>query len=856
MVTGATVISIFDDITNQSDGTKNPFRKSATASTNYRSQLRSGANNLEQVSLWKGERLATSLSQLQEAIDPSNEARGGYGTEELFSNTNMTKTISVQPFENATYEGKLKLSPSSDEWISTSRRPAIVNNDNGAEAVLRFLQNETALLNGLTGTQWNSVETTILSRDVSTETVRDFSRIGNGVGFDATRTINTTTVSEETLTGTQTDLQFNDIEESTGDRVLNVGIVHFIRSRDIGIYASGLKPNTRIYVYFDGIDVSRYCAPTAGFIEYGQHENVPVYENPTDLIDVNASVLPDTRTVDAETTFNTTELNHYNIPMYTTAETGEAFLTFRIPNNRDLQFRTGFKEVKVTSSPINNDDEADTFATATYSARGLVQDVAEVIRSTRVPELVTTQVNETRTIVTERTRTERWTYDPVAQTFSVDEDEYPNGLFLSDVDVYFAEKPDYIADAQVYIVTTDNGLPTTTKIPGSHVTLPYHRVNVPTNGRSETNGTTILDNATKFKFEHPVYLQSKKEYALVVFSRSPDYRVWCSELGGNNLINGLPLTTNSNIGVLLKSQNGRTWTPDQMKDLTFKMNKCVFDTSGTFKFQTKASGVYGTSSKTQLIGVDNSSDQLLRDKTFSSFTISDESLILPGTTLNYTVNFIQNAANGLDTLSKVDFGIPLSCKGRTTYDLKKAIATVTENVDNIEVIASMTAPDRGDGFADISPVIDLERMSLIGLENYLESNFTTDNNIQGYISKRVDLSNPAEDIRLFISTNRIHPDANIKVYSKVRNAVSSDTPWDNLDWKAMSLSQVAGATLSSSNSPELRINDNQETFTEHEYKFNNSPNGGFGEYAVKIGWYGDDAAKIVKIKDLRAIATS
>ena len=54
------------------------------------------------------------------------------------------------------------------------------------------------------------------------------------------------------------------------------------------------------------------------------------------------------------------------------------------------------------------------------------------------------------------------------------------------MDVFFAEKPDYIADAQVYIVTTENGLPTTTVVPGSHVTLPYQQISVPTNGRNET----------------------------------------------------------------------------------------------------------------------------------------------------------------------------------------------------------------------------------------------------------------------------------------------------------------------------------------------------------------------------------
>ena len=857
----ADVITIYDDITAQGDGTKNAFQKSTSSATNYNSQVRSGFNNLEQVSLWLGEKLATNLTDLQ--------SDQGFGTEELFSNTNMTKTISVQPFENATYEGKLKLSPSSDEWISTDRKPDIINTDDSAQAVLEFLQNETGLLNGAIGTEWNAWQTVLQSREfssVETDRRRIFRRRGSSVGglgrgrnagqlrfagIQVTREITDITTTEQTRTGVQRELGFNSIEESQGDRVLNINIVPFIRSRDIGIYASGMKPNTRIYVFFDGIDVSRYCAPTAGFIEYGQHEYVPNSEAVTTLD--NAVTLPDSRQTSTQTPFNSTEVNHYNLPMYTTAETGEAFLTFRIPNNRDLQFKTGFKQVKVTSSPLNNDDEADTFAEATYSARGLIQDVASVIKSTRVPEIQTTQLNEARTVITDRSRVDRWTYDPVAQTFSVDEDEYPDGLFVSDVDLYFAEKPEYIADAQVYIVTTDNGLPTTTKVPGSHVTLPYHRVNVPANGRNETNGDNILAASTKFKFEHPVFLESKKEYAMVVFSKSPDYRVWCSELGGANLANaGIPLTTNSAIGVLLKSQNGRTWTPDQMKDLTFKLNKCVFKTSGTFTFHSKASGVYGND--VQGIGAAPVTAGQ-RGKSFSTFNISDETLILPGTSLNYSINF-QKSLNS-EFLSRNTYGIPLTVKGKTTYDIRKVVNTVSEGVDNVVITATMSAPDRGDGFSDITPVIDLERMSLIGVENYLDLSTTTDNNIQGYISKRVALSNPAEDVRMFISTNRVHPDANIKVYTKIRSnyAGSSDTPWDSLNWQPMTLSAINGGEITNSNSPALKINDNRNTFTEHEYKFNSSPSY-FNEYAIKIGWYGDDAAKIVKVKDLRAIATT
>tara|TARA_X000001382_G_scaffold98159_1_gene72564 strand:+ start:313 stop:6288 length:5976 start_codon:yes stop_codon:yes gene_type:complete len=846
---GAVVQSLFDDITARTVDSSKGVHTLSTSAAARNNQVRSGFNNFEQLSLWKGEKLITDpTTQLSEA---------GFGTERYLEQTNCTRTISVQPFENPTYQGKLKLSPQSDEWVSTNRRPNITVNNDAAASVIEFLENNTAVLNGLTGTEWNSWQTTWQSREFERIAVSRGQRVSGGrLAVDQ---ITDVTTSEQVRTGVSNEIAFNELEESTGDRVLNINIVPFIRSRDIGIYASGLKPNTRIYVFFDGVDVTRYCAPTADFVEYGKHESVTLYG--ADGTDASlANDLPDS--TGSATEFTTTAINHYDIPMYTTAETGEFFGTFRIPNNDTLQFRTGLKEFKITSSPLNNDDEADCFAEATYAARGIVQDVAEVVQSTRVPQLQTTQLQEERTVVTDRSRTVRWTYDPVAQTFLIDEEDHPEGLFVTDVDVFFSTKPDYIADAQVYLVTTDNGLPTTTVVPGSHVTLPYQQVKVPPNGREETNGANILDNATNFRFDHPVYLEAKKEYALVVFSKSPDYRVWISELGGANLTNsGIPLTSNPELGVLLKSQNGRTWTPDQMKDLMFRLNKAVFQTSGTFTFQTKASSIYGDS--TQGLGDGGT-------KSISTFNIADETLILPRTTLNYNINFQKDAASGSSNLIQSTYGIPSSVKGRTTYDLKKVIDTDVENVDNIIVTATMTAPDRGDGYSDITPVLDLERMSLIGVKNYLDTSSTANDDVQGYISKKVSLSYPAEAVRVFVNTNRVSSDANLNVYARIKpseiTGIANDTPFEQRPWQKMSLLRTNGGSTSNltstgtTNSPALRINDNSDTFTEHEFRF--EPSGvtasanNFDEYAIKIGWTGTDAAKIVKVKDLRAIATS
>ena len=68
----------------------------------------------------------------------------------------------------------------------------------------------------------------------------------------------------------------------------------------------------------------------------------------------------------------------------------------------------------------------------------------------------------------------------------------------------------------MHLVTVENGIPTQKMVPFSKVIKKPAEVNI-----SETAAT-----ATTFDFESPVYLSPGVEYAIVVMSNSPDYRLW------------------------------------------------------------------------------------------------------------------------------------------------------------------------------------------------------------------------------------------------------------------------------------------------------------------------------------------
>ena len=59
--------------------------------------------------------------------------------------------------------------------------------------------------------------------------------------------------------------------------------------------------------------------------------------------------------------------------------------------------------------------------------------------------------------------------DPLAETFFVDGTIYPNGLFLSSLDVYFKSKDTNNIPVTCEIRTTVNGYPSTVVVPFSDI---------------------------------------------------------------------------------------------------------------------------------------------------------------------------------------------------------------------------------------------------------------------------------------------------------------------------------------------------------------------------------------------------
>jgi hypothetical protein len=172
------------------------------------------------------------------------------------------------------------------------------------------------------------------------------------------------------------------------------------------------------------------------------------------------------------------------------------------------------------------------YGSATYVGRG------QIVTETR------------RRILTTVVR--RW--DPLAQTFTLPERRTIGGLEL-----WFTTKGGS-APVIVQIRETQVGIPTTTVL---------------TEGRLNASDIKTDGNPTRITLD-PVALEANREYAIVVLTDDANHAVSVAELGKYDPRTGWVTAQPYQIGVLLSSSNGITWTPHQTQDLTFRLLGCRF----------------------------------------------------------------------------------------------------------------------------------------------------------------------------------------------------------------------------------------------------------------------------------------
>ena len=743
------------------------------------------------------------LSETQQSSIRDNIFMFPYTREVFVAQPLATRSITLQPHEVVVFEGQAQVNPPMDNWVDTENRPAITvnlagENDAWEMMVAAFNNNNLAPF----GTQWGEWET--LSRigtsiDTITETFTEVivpmppTPHAWGSAVSEITTLTTTTLTE--LVNQERSSFINTLSTSTnnvslGERIVDISIVPFIRENTLRVWATGLKPTSRMYVFFDGVDVSEYCT---------KHTSVESLfgETPTTTYSFATSDIADLKT----------------------NGNGQAFIEFRLPAGT---FRIGDRKFEITDNHQNDRSKASSYASVVYSASGLRTVSEETIATTRSFEVNsqsggTESRNIEETTILDQTSTSvLQNFDPLAQTFFVDPVLHPEGIFLESVDLYFARKPEANIPVHIQVRPVVNGYPDSSRIyPGGIVYKQQSEVAVYDVPNSSTG-------ATKFTFTRPLHL-APGEHSLVVKSPSSEYEIYIATLGDYLVDSDQRVTNQPYVGVFFTSANASTWSADQNTDMMMVLNKCVFQTNTVYDMKLK--------------NVDVDEDVIYETVNvagsyvdFASCRTQWEFISTPVVNTDQSVTIIEPNKN---------------------FDLKTRSIYSADKLAQIELSASTTNRDVSP-VIDLDAMDLFTIRNMVESDDSIangETNPYASAVQQGtvararYISRVVTLQDGFEsnNMSCVLSVNK-PAGTNIQVFAKVQDAYSTGGFHDNNYIKMVS------------NVDNFDDYSTENQFVDVEFSLPEDTASPFNKFCIKICMYSTNSAYVPKIKDLRALA--
>jgi len=649
-----------------------------------------------------------------------------------------------------------------------------------------------------------------------------------------------------------------------------------------------MKPLTRVYPFFDGINVEAYVTPTGST--------------------AGAAL--------------------------TTDSAGTITGTFAIPDSADTskpKWRTGNRTFRLTSSSTNTlTGDVFTSSESGYTAKGLIQQVQETVVSTREPQISREDVSEDQTVTRTNintTNTRVWkgrpphrhpNRDPIAQSFLVDS---TNGLFITSVQLYFSSKSS-ATPVQVQIRTMVNGYPSQTIVPFGQVFV----------DAADVNTSTDASSATTFTFPSPVFLKENTEYCFVAKSNDDTYTIYTAKMGQKTLDDNRLISKQPYFGGMFKSQNGSTWTAEQNEDVKFIINRASFteSTTGTVvlvndvvpvktlkqnPLTTTASsavvtvhhpnhGMHSTSANVTIAGLQSGSHNGIAHTNLNgtyttignikldSYTITAGanasatgevggtavtatrnvlfdviqpcvgSIQPPNTTLSAT---IRTTGGRTIEASETEYSLTAASKQKTVnfnedyYMTAPGMVASAINETNemsssksFSMSIAMSTPADNN---NISPVIDTARLSLFLIQNRLNNpisgttpNFVAETANTGgsasakYMTRPVILTNDATALDIRISAN-IRSTSAVKMY--YRNTSAED---------ARKLGDIAWTAFNSDGSPDSSVDPAKDSVTFKEHKFSVSSLPEFTAFQLKVIMTGTNSSYPPLLKDMRGIA--
>ena len=545
-----------------------------------------------------------------------------YSNVVYLENKFATRIENVNPFAVVNWIGQIELNPSTDTWIETRRSAATYDIEGSYNAALGITGADSNT--GMSPIDWGSWETTwtgssvsngptVFQNTTSTRIKKTSRRVGGFVPGRGVKkvTINTfqdrtTSFREQTVTTTTNQtregIQFRVGERfdttSLGDKVVSTEVIATMRSRNIEFVCRRLKPNTRLYAFFDNIDMNKYIVPklieiemVSGTFSAGEtivgsvtnststscrlrlaqsnHKYGP-YNAPSETYKNNpyspSSTIPstysststilnvDTASLELQSAsgfFGSVSKGMRLIGQSSgaiaivkdirliTDKAGVLIGSLYLPDPTVPSaptFNTGAKTFTLTSSAVNATISGftDSSAEATFTASGTLQNVEESTLRIRNADVQRIPRSQDRSLTSSDTR--------LVSDISFNNRKTKQTRWVDPLAQSF-EIPDingvFLTKCDVYFRSKDtNSLPVTLQVRTLQTGLPTQTI-LPFGEVVLDPDQVVLSEdgslPTTFTFPSPVYCEGGGEYAVVLLSASNEYTVFISRMGEEDI---------------------------------------------------------------------------------------------------------------------------------------------------------------------------------------------------------------------------------------------------------------------------------------------------------------------------------
>ena len=342
------------------DNFQNHFQ-SDTGLADYRAAIDPARNELRPSFIARPIELIYDSAASSGVVRTGDKVMMAYSQVAWKTQDNASRGIPVNPYGSSRINGTITMSPSSDAWYETEVVSTRVQKGDAS------FDTSNATIFGNWDFNWSGIS------DDEAANYKTGDQIGAHAVDGGTTTSTSGSVTTEYRKRETQSYYVSDVstvKEIIGSKILNRVNIPYMRSRFISFKATGLRPNTQYFPFFDAVDVSEFCNTTTGvggFVQYGSL--------------ARTSPLLDASNIHSAATTYPSGLGGKTTKILTDAN-GSVSGYFLLPRTAAIKFKSGKKKFTLMDISVHNKSNATSMASFIFESAGILQETENSILET------------------------------------------------------------------------------------------------------------------------------------------------------------------------------------------------------------------------------------------------------------------------------------------------------------------------------------------------------------------------------------------------------------------------------------------------------------------------------------------